>query len=158
MTRAGIRRKIVALANWGTEPLDIQLTVRRLLFLWVIPIALVFVMVTAAVWKLDAANDQQNRDDEQRDRADRIEKRQETIEKNQTEQLRQSRAIAIAASDRLGCRRVNDANDILGDIIRGFIAQADTPEQAERTRAFFGDALKRLEPIDCDALPSSGIP
>lgn len=59
-----------------------------------------------------------------------------------------------AHTDLLLCQKTNQQNDILADLIRSVIAAADTDAARRESALFFADSLERLEPRDCDKLPS----
>lgn len=149
MTR---REKIAAAFR---APLDFQvvLTPARLLFAYLIPMALVLAALLVSVYQQGQKNTALSTAVAANRKAIAANKRIIAVR----EESRIARAKLVVDSDRAICKKSNSDRDILGDIIRGLIVQADTPEQARRTREFFGDALVRLRPQDCDHLPSARV-
>lgn len=127
---------------------EIILTPRMIVWLYLVPMACFVVSLILVYLQLEDKNAAQ-------DQAARVEQRQNTLEEKQAERLRKERALLVAASDRRICARSNADRDILGDILREFLAQSDTPEERERFEGFFGDALRRLAPEDCSKLPTA---
>lgn len=69
--------------------------------------------------------------------------------------IRAERVELAARTDRLICRRLNAERDILADLIRNVIAGNEDSRNRQSTATFFADALERLKPDNCNALPSS---
>lgn len=63
---------------------------------------------------------------------------------------------AFARSDKLLCRGFNEERRIIADLIRSVIAARETAENRRQATLFFADALVKLEPRDCNKLPSPG--
>lgn len=133
------------------KPLNLVLTARLFLIGYVVPLASMLAALFVMWTILHGENADQNR-------ALRVERRQSNLEARIIETRRLERARLVAVTDLRTCQRANQGNDILADLIRAIVANADTPAAKKRSEDFFAESLRRLAFVDCSKLPSQKLP